>query len=207
LIAVGEPGHCRSRDEVSWPYSKVSPASLADAGIAEQSIESLVAQHYGFVWRVLRGLGLSRDDADDAAQQVFMTAAGKLDRIAPNSARSFVYGAALRVANNTRRGLKRRREVAGDHAEEPIEPAAFGPEQSVELARARALLAELLRQLPDKFRRVLILAELEQLEVPDIAALERLPVGTAASRLRVARQQFRELLETARDRNPFVNEP
>ena len=54
---------------------------------------------------------------------------------------------------------------------------------------------------------MLVLAEIEQLEVPEIAALEGLPVGTAASRLRVAREQFRVLLEAARDRNPFVEEP
>jgi RNA polymerase sigma-70 factor, ECF subfamily len=191
---------------VSWPRRTVSPASLAPEGVGEPSIESLVAVYYGFVWRVLRGLGLSRADADDAAQQVFMIVARKLESIAPGSERSFIYGAALRVANNARRGLRRRREVANDEASDVAEPEGHGPEHETELVEARALLVELLSQLPEKLRRVLILAELEQLEVPEIAALERLPVGTAASRLRVARQQFRALLEAARDRNPFVNE-
>jgi DNA-directed RNA polymerase specialized sigma24 family protein len=50
---------------------------------------------------------------------------------------------------------------------------------------------------------MLVLAEIEQLEVPEIAKLEGVPVGTATSRLRVARQQFRSLLEAARHRNPF----
>lgn len=179
---------------------------MAPEGAGDQSIESLVALHYGFVWRVLRGLGLSRADADDAAQQVFMIAARKLDQIAAESARSFVYGSALRVANNARRGLRRRREVPNDETTDAAEPEALGPEHQAELVQARALLAELLAQLPEKFRRVLILAELEQLEVPEIAALERLPVGTAASRLRVARQRFRALLEAAGKRNPFLNE-
>jgi RNA polymerase sigma-70 factor, ECF subfamily len=191
---------------VSSAHSKVYPARMAPEGSDARSIESLVALHYGFVWRVLRGLGLSRADADDAAQQVFMIAARKLDSIAPESARSFVYGTALRVANNARRGLRRRCEVSNDQTADVIEPESLGPEHKTELALARALLSELLAQLPDKFRRILILAELEQLEVPEIAALERLPVGTAASRLRTARLQFRELLEAARDRNPFVNE-
>ena len=191
---------------MSWPRRTVSPASLAPEGAGDQSIESLVALHYGFVWRVLRGLGLSRADADDAAQQVFMIAARKLDQIAAESARSFVYGSALRVANNARRGLRRRREVPNDEASDATEPEALGPEHQAELVQARALLTELLAQLPEKLRRVLILAELEQLEVPEIAALERLPVGTAASRLRVARQRFRALLEAAGKRNPFLNE-
>jgi RNA polymerase sigma-70 factor, ECF subfamily len=155
---------------------------------------------------VLRGLGLSRADADDAAQQVFMIAARKLDSIAPESARSFVYGSALRIANNARRGLRRRREVSHDDAPDIALPESLGPEHRAELVQARELLVELLSKLPVKLRRVLILAELEQLEVPEIAALERLPIGTAASRLRLARQRFREQLEAARDRNPFLSE-
>src|SRR6187402_1393366 len=100
-----------SRDEVIGIPSQALPADFNQVATRELSIDSLVAQHYGFIWRVLRGLGLSRADAEDATQQVFMIAARKLDSIDPARARSFVYGAALRVANNTRRGLRRRREV------------------------------------------------------------------------------------------------
>ena len=191
---------------MSWPPSKFSPASAVPEGVAAQSIESLVALHYGFVWRVLRGLGLPPADADDAAQQVFIIVARKLESITAGSARAFIYGAAVRTANNSRRALKRRREHASDDLTGVSEPESLGPEQRAVMVEARALLGELLAHLPDKFRRVLILAELEQLEVSEIAALECLPVGTAASRLRHARQQFRELLQAARDRNPFLNE-
>lgn len=174
---------------------------------AEQSIRALVAEHHGFVWRVLRGFGLSATDAEDATQQVFMIAARKLEDIEPGRERAFVYGAALRVANNARRSLRRRREVTADEQPETAESDSEGPERRSELVRARRLLAEILQQLPEKLRRVLVLAELEQLALPEIAALESLPVGTATSRLRVARQQFRKLLEAAGDRNPFASEP
>jgi DNA-directed RNA polymerase specialized sigma24 family protein len=69
------------------------------------------------------------------------------------------------------------------------------------------LLAELLSQLPDKLRRALVLAEIEELEVQAIAELECIPVGTAASRLRLARKRFLELLEAAKHKNPFAEEP
>ena len=186
--------------------SKVFSPSSRVEGASEQAIRSLVAVHYGFVWRLLRGFGLSASDADDAAQQVFMITARKFSDIVPGRERSFVYGAALRVANNARRGLRRRREVANDDEQDAPESDSAGPERKTELGEARALLFELLTQLPEKLRRVLVLAEIEQLEVPEIAVLEQLPVGTAASRLRVARQQFRTLLEAARDRNPFASE-
>jgi RNA polymerase sigma-70 factor (ECF subfamily) len=191
---------------VSGPPSKVLPASTAQEGTSELSIESLVADHYGFVWRVLRGFGLSPTDAEDATQQVFMIAARKLSSIDANRARSFVYGAALRVANNARRSLRRRREVQDDETSQEVEPASRGPEALTELGQARSLLAEILDQLSETHRRMLVLAEIEQLEVPEIARLEGVPVGTAASRLRVARQQFRVLLEAARARNPFSDQ-
>lgn len=192
---------------MSWLTSKLFSASSADSGARAPTIDSLVREQYGFVWRVLRGLGLAHDDADDAAQQVFMIAARKLDQIVPGSERSFVYGTALRVAKNAQRARARRREMLEDEREDAPEPSDRNPEQRAELARARALLVELLAQLPEKFQRVLILAELEQLEVPEIARLEGLPVGTAASRLRFARAQFRELVAGARARNPFAREP
>ena len=187
--------------------SKAFPPGISQAATRGLSIDSLVAQHYGFIWRVLRGLGLSRTDAEDATQQVFMIAARKLDDIAPDSARSFLYGAALRVANNARRGLRRRREVLSDETSDEPEPESRGPEKMAELVRARQLLAQVLDQLAEPQRRVLVLAEIEQLAVPEIAALEGVPVGTAASRLRIAREKFRALLSSLRDQNPFGDEP
>ena len=104
-----------------------------------------------------------------------------------------------------RRGLRRRREVLGDEQGDEPAPDSRGPEHQTKLGQARDLLAEVLGQLPEVQRRILVLAEIEQLEVPEIAALEGVPVGTAASRLRAARQKFRERLEAVRDRNPFAD--
>lgn len=196
-----------SRDEVIAIPSKAplrDDSRVASSGL---TIDALVAQHYGFIWRILRGLGLSSADAEDATQQVFMIAARKLDTIDPDRARSFVYGAALRVANNARRGLRRRREVVDDELPEEPEPEARGPEKMAELEQARRVLAQVLNRLEEKHRRVIVLAEIEQLEVPEIAALEGVPTGTAASRLRVAREKFRAALHALRDQNPFGDEP
>ena len=179
-------------------------APMATTGL---TIDSLVAQHYGFIWRILRGLGLSPSDAEDAAQQVFMIAARKLDDIDEARARSFVYGTALRVANNARRSLRRRREVLDDEPRDEPEPESRGPEKMAQLVQARELLSRVLKQLPEAQRRLIVLADIEQLEVPEIAALEGVPVGTAASRLRVARERFRSLLSAVRDQSPFGDEP
>jgi RNA polymerase sigma-70 factor (ECF subfamily) len=68
------------------------------------------------------------------------------------------------------------------------------PDDRVACFRARKLLDELLAAMPPPLRRVLVLAELEQCSVPEIAEYEGIPLGTAASRLRLARERFGALL-------------
>lgn len=172
--------------------SEVAVESLADDG-ASADIDALLNAHFAFIWRVFRRFGLGSADADDATQQVFMIASTKLDRIEPRRERAFLYGIAVRVRSHARRAERRRREVLVDVVEAPAAPGP-APDAQVELAEARLLLDELLAKLPDKLRRVLVLADIEGLEVAAIAECEGVPVGTAASRLRLGRERFRALL-------------
>lgn len=158
-----------------------------------RDFSALVRAEIDFVWRQLRRLGLSRADADDATQQVFLVASRRRDELVAGKERSFLYGTAVRVAANARRSLQRRREVDEPRSEAPLDAPL--PDEVLERRRARALLDELLDRLPAELSRVLVLAEVEQLTVAAIAELEGIPAGTAASRLRRARSAFRELLE------------
>jgi len=159
----------------------------------EARLRALVAAHFDFIWRVLRRLGLERADADDATQQVFMTATNKLDQIAQGNERTYLYGVALRVAANARRKTARRREAPSDHAPELHDTRPL-PDQALELEQARALFDDIAESLPTELRRVLVLVELEDLSLSATAALEGIPQGTAASRLRRARALFQEQL-------------
>jgi RNA polymerase sigma-70 factor, ECF subfamily len=162
----------------------------------------IIEAHLDFIWRLLRRLGLSPADAEDAAQHVFILAESKRELIAPGKERTFLYGTALRVAANARRSLGNRREVSTEFTP-PAQSRGLQPDESLELSRARALLDELLAELPEELARVLLLAEMEGHTVPAIAELEQIAVGTAASRLRRARELFRELLVREGHRNPF----
>jgi RNA polymerase sigma-70 factor (ECF subfamily) len=152
-----------------------------------------VAAHFDFIWRVLRRLGLDRPDADDATQQVFMIATTKLDQIAEGNERTYLYGVALRVVANARRKRVRRREDPAEHAPELCDHQPL-PDQALELEQARALYDHIAAELPEELRRVLILVELEELSLSAAAALEGIPQGTVASRLRRARVQFQAVL-------------
>lgn len=167
-----------------------------------ERIAVLVREHYGFVWRLLRRLGLREGDADDAAQQVFLVAVARLDAMRPGRERSFLYGVALNVGARARRSRIRRRE-------EPLDAAGEGEvgqpsaEQLLEQRQQRDALDALLAEMPEELRVVFVLYELEELSTPQIAELCRIPVGTAASRLRRAREDFEQRVARLEARRRF----
>lgn len=183
-----------------------TPASLGRSSAMIRSeanpnhgrLRAVFDQHFDYVWRLLRRLGVHEASIDDAAQQVFLTLSGKLSQVVHGKERAFLTGTAFRVASNQRRGERRCHEHAD---EEPIARAidpAPSPEELVEASRQRLWLDRTLDRLPLDLRAVLVLFELEDLTAPEIATLLDLPVGTVASRLRRARQLFLQAAEELR---------
>jgi RNA polymerase sigma-70 factor (ECF subfamily) len=157
-------------------------------------LRGIIDGYYDFVWRTLRFHGVSDAAAEDGAQQVFCVVAHRLKDIAPGAELSFLYSTALRVASEARRSL-RRRPAAGDHDVDTLEAPLPSPDHLLDQHRARALLEEILDAMPADLRAVFVLFEIEELTVPAIAALLELPAGTAASRLRRAREEFQSILK------------
>jgi RNA polymerase sigma-70 factor (ECF subfamily) len=148
---------------------------------------------YRLVWRVVRRIGLPVEAANDAAQQVFMIAAERLDDIRAGSERAFLFGTALRVARSSRRKLGRELPSGEGYY---IPSSSARPDELTEQKRARQLLDAALGDLPLELRTVFVLFELEGMTTPEISELVGIPLGTAASRLRRARQAFREQVLT-----------
>ena len=170
--------------------------------VSPERMAEVVREHYAYVWRLLRRLGIGAGDADDAAQRVFLTAAGRLGGVEPGRERAFLYGVALNVGARTRRSLGRRREQPFDSADEQATHELNG-EQLLERRQARALLDRILDEMPEDLRVVFVLFELEELSTKEIAELCEIPVGTAASRLRRARDDFEQRVARAEARRRF----
>ncbi len=157
---------------------------------AEERIRRMVDEHFDFIWRCLRGLGVSPGSADDATQHVFWIATQKLDDIAHGSERSFLFATARGVAANVRRSQGRNRELLDAEALAKGVDGAADPEQELVKKQARAALESILEALPVDLRTVFVLFELEGLGSAAIAELLEIPAGTVASRLRRAREEF-----------------
>ena len=158
---------------------------------AELRVRALFEAHFDGVWRALRRLRLTEAAADDVAQEVFVTAARKLDAIELGRERSFLVGTAIRLAANARRKREHRdAKNAVDVDDLPVASEAPLPDVQVESRRRLALPDRALASLPEELRTAIVLAELEGMSHPEIAALLELPLGTVASRIRRARQEL-----------------
>lgn len=173
------------------PYPLMDASSRANREAATQrAAEALVNDHVDFITRFLRHIGVGDSELEDAVQQVFVTATLKLDQIVPGSERGFLVAIAQRVAFRNRRTFSRRREVLDEELLERTDPAA-GPDEIADERRAIEDLDRILDAMPLELRSVFVLRELEELEGAEISELLGIPVGTVASRLRRAREDFR----------------
>jgi RNA polymerase sigma-70 factor, ECF subfamily len=168
---------------------RVDPSPRVGASSqAEPAAATLRAEQVAAVWRLLRRLGVSNSEADDATQQVFLVVAERRAVIEPGKERSFVYGTALRVARAVQRPPSRQSVDLDEH--ETADEDAPRMEDLVDQHAARRVLDRLLEQMPFELRAVLVLFEIEELSTSEIALALEIPRGTAASRLRRAREDF-----------------
>ncbi len=155
------------------------------------TLEEVFEQHFSFVWRCLRGLGVPTADLDDVTQEVFVILHRRFTELDQEvGVRPWLYGILRHVAQNHRRVRQRALKRRGVSDEEPVAPG-LDPEQSLAARQAAALVESILAQLEGNRREVFWLVELEGLTVPEVSAALQIPLNTAYSRLRLARSDFR----------------
>lgn len=178
-----------------------APFSLR--GARAKRLKDLVDTQFDFVWRSLRRLGVPAADADDAAQDVFLVAARRLDQIVSERERGFLFATAVRVASTFRRAARRHPEEPAAEVEQ-FQSLGKSPEELSELLRARPLLQAILDAMPIEQRAVFILSELEELASHEVAELLELPLGTVFSRLRSGREAFQTAARRLSARESFA---
>jgi RNA polymerase sigma-70 factor (ECF subfamily) len=167
-----------------------APRAAPAQGRTQLDLRGLFTAHYASIWRLLRRVGVEHAQLDDAAQEVFWIAARRLGDVHAGREHAFLYGVALRVAAHAHRKRRSSPRMTDLDSRQDLVDSAPSPEENLVQRRARDLLDAALDRMPLELRSVFVLFELEGLSVKDIAELEEIPIGTASSRLRRAREEF-----------------
>jgi RNA polymerase sigma-70 factor, ECF subfamily len=154
-------------------------------------LEAMFRAHNGVVWRTLRRRGLDPDAAADATQQCFLVAAERINDIRADRERAFLIGIALNVALTSFRSASRW-QLGDDLDLQPTSSHGGPGEDQMDRRRTLELLDRAMARLDADLLEVFVLFEIEGMTSPEIAALIGIPLGTVASRLRRARESFRE---------------
>lgn len=183
---------------VAMPVQEVLTTGSVPTGDGEcLDFDAIYAEHFDFVWRNLRRLGVRESSLRDAAQEVFIVVHRRLGEFVPRGTlRSWLYSILRRVAAAQRRQYHERSfgyKVGLSEVEERVADESH-PDPEGDAVRGQALrqLLELLACLDDDKRDVLVLVDLEGMSVPEACLTLEVNTNTLYSRLRAARQQMRQ---------------
>lgn len=170
-----------------------------------QSFRQLYDDHFAFVWRSMRRLGVREGEVADCVQEVFVVVHRKLGEFEGRSKMtSWLFGICMRVASDHRRSAWVRREIATEEealSSRPDPRSDVGA--AVERKEKQALLERILDEMPEDQRIVFALFELDAMSGEVIAELLDVPIGTVRSRLRLAREAFHRAVARATSRDTF----
>lgn len=184
------------------PWAPPAPEAPRPSG-KELDLAALYEEHFAFVWRTARRLGVPERSLEDAAQDVFLVVHARLASFeGRSSVRTWLFGIVRRVARD-HRALKRSHVDAEEGACEALPSPEGGPDERAARAESARVLHELLDGLEDDKREAFVLAELEQLTMPEVAEALGLNLNTAYSRVRAARRELDEALARLRARDAW----
>ena len=164
-------------------HAPPSPAASPAPGVA---FRDLYDEHFSYVWRSLRRLGVPERDLPDATQDVFVVVHRQLPGFEGRSKLStWLFRICFHIARARARRAHVRREVF-DSACDPLGPD-LSAEQALDQQRDLRLLGEALDAMELENRAVFTLFELERFSGREIAEALGLPLGTVYSKLRKAR--------------------
>jgi RNA polymerase sigma-70 factor (ECF subfamily) len=152
-----------------------------DTFVAPPSFDDIYRDYFAYVWNSLRRLGTETRDLADATHDVFVRVNHQLATFAwDQPLKPWLFAIAVRVAFDrvTRPALRASEAFESDVA------ARDGDEAM----RARLITA--LRGVDRDRRAVVILHDLDEVKVEDIARALEVPVKTVETRLRIGREEL-----------------
>lgn len=190
-----------ARDQVRTTHPAPPVAGVSDARLVElarrgdsEAFGDLVLRYERRLIRVILRFVHDQESARDLAQEAFLRAYQRLDQFDPSRRFGpwlFRIGVNLTLDHLRRRKRRGRWALFTDISKETSpDPQIADPRKAIDLGQeVRAVLDE----LPEKYRSVLVLRDLESFSTSEIAAILDRKEATIRWRLAEARNRFEEL--------------
>lgn len=167
-------------------HLRLLPSAPPQVSPDEACLEAFLRE-LDYVHRTLRRLGTSPSETEDLAQEVFLVLRKCWTAYDPERPlRPYLFGIAFRIAASHHR--KRNREVTFEVVE--VSDTGPGPDDALQTKQARALVLAALEYIPLPRRAVLLMHDLDEVSVEEVAATLGIPRFTVYSRLRKARREL-----------------
>jgi RNA polymerase sigma-70 factor, ECF subfamily len=158
--------------------------------------DSAILPHLDAAHNLARWLMRNDQDAEDAVQDACVRALRFVHGMRAEDGRGWL----LKIVRNVCYSrLRRATSEAGDEFDESVHGApevSLDPEVILAHSRDAAALTRALEELPEEFREIIVLREIEGLSYKEVADIAGVPIGTVMSRLARARKRLQALLAT-----------
>jgi RNA polymerase sigma-70 factor, ECF subfamily len=162
-------------------------------------LAELFEREFDYVWFTLRRFGVPERDLEDVAHDVFLHVHRHLAEFDPTRpVRPWLCSFVYRAASDYRK-LARHRVERLDGPFDATDPSP-SPADRVAARQTLELAWTALEELDVDRRAVFVLHDVEGLPIPEVAEILGVPLNTAYSRLRLARDQFAKVLQRVRAR-------
>lgn len=186
----------------------VDPALVRRAKAGEPgAFDDLVRACLPRVLAVARSVVGGAADAEDVAQAVFYKLHRRLDTYREDASfLTWLYRVVVNAANDKLKARRRERTTQSEEFERiPVAPESYDPAAVAGREDLREQVRLAVRELPEKFRDVVVLREAHGLSCEDVASALGIPFGTVVSRLFRARAKLKAILaRRLGDGGPFA---
>jgi RNA polymerase sigma-70 factor (ECF subfamily) len=167
----------------------------------------IVNKYQDKIYNLCRHMLGNAEEAEDAAQDVFLKAYQALPKFQPEAS---LYTWLYRIATNTCIDYKKKpsfESLFGDSGEgerlvHDRATDAPSPEKLYQSKQIDQALQESLGKLSPKLRAIIVLKEIEELSYEEIADTLEISMGTVKSRIARAREELQKLMQKFREQNP-----
>ena len=181
------------------------PALILEAQHGDlDSFNTLVLTYQDILFNTALRIMGDDDAAADATQEAFLSAFRAIKSYRGGSFKAWLLRTVTNACYDELRRKKRRPTVQlepetddGEEMETPrwLADPAMGPEEEVAADELEHAIQHCLNELPDEFRAVVVLTDIQGMDYKEVATTVRVPLGTIKSRLARARLRLRECLQ------------